>query len=246
MAYIFSVFIALVWSFLLYGGSAVASDYWVSASESGVATNNDCGRIAFIQGRPLVHRPFHASPDDGSEIGIADRISSGDELIAPAGSRLEMVAGTNTVLTLGPGARVRVDGLRVFSVDGAEVARLDLTLLSGEIRLQVRRNLNRPEAALIGMGGVEILATRGDVALFTNGGWRCATLKEDAAARLRRGGVAGAPFPVPADAILAGSGPSPLTPEEKSSILSRVPFSFEIATAALPPLPVLASDPEAP
>ena len=226
--------------------SAAGGDYWISATESGVVTNNDCGQIVQIHGAPLIHRSFHAASDAGVEASIADRVSSGDELIAPAGSRVEMITGTNTVLVLGAGARVRLDGLRAFDVGEAEATRLDVTLLAGEIRVQVRRNDVRPESVLVSMGGAEILVIRGDVEMFADGGWRCSVLAGGASGRMRRGGMPGAPFPIPADTVFAGSGATPLTREEKSAIAARVPFSFEVASAALPPLPPLSAESEAP
>lgn len=226
--------------------TAAASDYWTAATEPGVVTNNDCGQIAHIYGSPLIRRSFHAAEDAGIEANIADRISSGDELFAPAGSRVEIVAGSNTVLVLGTGARIRLDGLRTFSVGGTEAARLDVTLLAGEIRVQVRRNESKPEAVLVGMGGAEIVVTRGDVEMFADGGWRCSVLDGSAAGRMRRGGMPGAPFPIAANTVLAGSGSSALTPREKIEVKARVPFSFELTAAALPPLPPLSAESEAP
>ncbi|MCC8108563.1 MAG: hypothetical protein LIQ30_05845 [Planctomycetes bacterium] len=118
-------------------GNAV--DYWASPGDPAVATNNDCGYITAVHGQPQVRRSFHTEDSAGQPLSVADRISSGDELIVPTGSRLEWASGNNVVVVLGSGGRVKLGGIRSFiDPDGRQAARLDFSLLSGEVRLQVR------------------------------------------------------------------------------------------------------------
>ena len=225
----------------------VAADLWVAATDPAIVTNNDCGQIAAISGRPMIRRSFHTGDAEGVAANIADRISSGDELVVPAGSRIEWITGVNTVAVLGSGGRVRFDGLRTFvNADGMETARLDVTVLAGEARVQVRLNESKPETVLAVLGGAEILVARGDVELFANGSWRGAVLAGQAAARNRRGAMPGAPFAINAGTIVDVSGESRLSTEETNAIKLRVPFSFESARAALPPIPAVSIEMEAP
>ncbi len=184
-------------AFVLFFTAAPAADAWVAATDPAVVTNNDCGRIAALSGRPLIHRSFQADDAQGILTDIADRISAGDELIAPEGALVEWVTGANTVAVLGPGGRVRFEGLRTFpDAEGDEATRLDVTLLAGELRIQTRVNATRPETVLVALSGAEILVTKGDVELFADGGWRAAVLAEHAEGRVRRGAMTGAVFPI--------------------------------------------------
>ncbi|MCD8140068.1 MAG: hypothetical protein LUE17_09890 [Planctomycetaceae bacterium] len=154
-------------------GRAAAAEYWVAATDVAVVTNNDCGAVSFIQGQPAIRRSFHAEDDPGLAANIADRVNSGDEIIVPFGSRLEMTSGSNVVLVFGAGCRVRLGGLRSFTdPEGKQVARLDLDLLEGEMRLQVRLHEDKPMAALITLDGAEVLVRRGDVELAMQGATR--------------------------------------------------------------------------
>ena len=224
-----------------------AADAWIPATDPAIVTNNDCGQIAALSGRPMIRRSFHTGDAEGVAANIADRISSGDELVVPAGSRIEWVTGVNTVAVLGSGGRVRFDGLRTFvNADGKETARLDVTVLAGEARVQVRLNESRPETVLAVLGGAEILVVRGDVELFANGSWRGAVLSGRAAARNRRGALPGAPFAIDAGTVVDVSGESRLSAGEADAIKLRVPFSFESARAALPPIPPVSIEMDAP
>lgn len=226
---------------------AAAADLWVAAADPAVVTNNDCGQIAALSGRPLIHRSFHTGEDEGTPAAIADRISSGDELIVPAGAGIEWTTGANTVAVLGSGGRVRFDGLRSFADgEGRETARLDVTVLSGELRVQLRLNEKRPEALFAALGGAEFLVTRGDVEFFADAGWRGAVLGGGASGRVRRGALPGAPFDVAEGRIVGADGESALAESETAAIKQRVPFSFESIRAALPPLPAMSAEMDAP
>lgn len=212
-----------------------------------MATNNDCGNISEVSGAPVIRRSFHEKEHVGVTANVADRISSGDELEAPAGSRLEWTTGFNTVVTLAPGTRVRLDGLRSFSdPSGTTAERLDITLLSGELRAQVRLNVERPESVLVAVNGGEVLVTRGDVAVFSGGTWRATVLSDGASARMRRGGVLGAPFPIDPGQIAGLGVQEAAEAAELNDIRARLPYSFELARMALPPLPPMSSAIEAP
>jgi hypothetical protein len=232
---------------LVFCARIAAADLWVAATSPAVVTNNDCGQIVALAGKPLIHRSFQTGATDGIPASIADRISSGDELIAPDASRIEWITGANTVAVLGAGGRVRFDGLRVFTgADGKETSRLDVTLLSGELRVQVRLNENKPESVLAALGGADFLVTRGDVELFAADGWRGAVLSGQASGRLQRGSVPGAPFAVEEGSIVAATGESRMDAGETDAVKSRVPFSFESARAALPPGPAMSAEMDAP
>lgn len=224
-----------------------AADHWVPPLDPAVVTNNDCGFVSAVAGSPQVRRSFHSEGDGGAEVYAADRIHSGDELSVPPGSRLEWISGNNIVVVLGENGQVRLGGLRSFAdAEGRTVTRLDATLVRGEMRVQVRRNEDAPFAVLVTMNGVEVLVTRGDVEAYSNGGWHSAALAGDAAARIRRGGVAGAPFTFAEGTRIGATGQDGLGNGEAAAIKARLPFSFEQVRAALPPVPAMNSELEAP
>lgn len=223
---------------LAVSATAVSADYWLSASDASVVTNNDCGAVSAVHGEPTIRRSFQTGDDLGAPASVADRINSGDEVIVPFGARLEMTSGANVVAVIGAGSRVRLGGLRGFAdSDDREATRLDLEVLEGEMRVQVRLNEEKPMAALVQLNGAEVLVTRGDVEVAIQGGWRTAVLSGAASARLKRSGVAGAPFPIAANRLVGSMGDEPLAAAEADAIRVRIPFSFETRSAALPPLP---------
>lgn len=224
-----------------------AADYWVGPLDPVVVTNNDCGFVSAVTGTPVIRRSFHVGQDNASAAYVADRIHSGDELSAPISSRLEWISGNNIVIVLGESGLARLGGLRTFSdPDGRRVTRLDVTLVQGEMRVQVRRNDDNPEAVLVTMNGAEVLVTRGDIEMYSNSAWHTAALAGEGAARIRRGGVAGAPFVYAAGVLVSGNGQETLAATEAAAIKARLPFSFELARAALPPTPAMSSELEAP
>lgn len=226
---------------------AGAADYWVASTDSSVVTNNDCGFISDVSGSPYIKRPFQAEGEPGVPAHVADRINSGDELIVPDGGRLEWVSGVNMVLVLGSGARARLGGLRSFTgPDGVPVTRLDVTLLSGELRVQVRLNQNHPEAVMAGLSGAEVLVRRGDIGLYSGNFWRGTALMGEAAARMRRGGVTGAPFAFVEGRVVGSAGEEPMSDADVLDLKRRMPFSFELVSAALPPIPPMSAILEAP
>lgn len=221
-----------------------AGDYWVSSSLHGVVTNNDCGVVSLVDGAPRIRRSFAPADDRGAIAFVADRVQSGDELEVPADSRLELTTGKNVVIVLGPATRVKLGGVRVFQVDGVAVSRLDVALLSGEMRVQVRLNRERPEAVLMHLAGADVLATRGDVHVLSNGGWRATALSGEASARQRHGVTLGAPFVF--DGAVGSSGVETPDAAALAGIAGRLPFRFEIVRAALPPVPAVNQLLEAP
>lgn len=226
---------------------AAAADYWVPSSDSAVVTNNDCGVISDVAGSPVIRRPFQSESDPGVAVHVADRITSGDELVVPDGSRLEWISGSNMVLVLGSGGRAKLGGLRTFTApDGAPVTRLDVTLLSGELRVQVRLNRNRPEAVLAALSGAEVLIRRGDIGLYSGNFWRGVALSGEAFARMRRGGVSGAPFAFVAGSVVGSAGEERMDESDMNDLKRRTPFSFELVGAALPPIPPMSAILEAP
>ncbi len=242
-----AVICSLAFLFLASVPLAAGADSWVPSDNMAVTTNNDCGTVSAVIGAPRVRRAFMSERERGLAAGLADRLRGGDEIEVPADGRLEWTSGKNIIAVLGPGARARVEGLRSFvGPGGIKVTRLDVRLLQGELRLQVRLNQDRPEAALVTLEGADALVERGDVALAGGGAWFGAALSDgDIQARLRRGGSVGAPFPVPEKMSIGSAGEGRLNDAAMSGIRARLPFSFELTIAALPPIPPLSAEVEA-
>ena len=215
------------------------ADYWASSTEPGIATSNDCGRVTSVSGKSVVRRSYMTDKDSPLALYAADRLYSGDAIEVAADGLVEWTTGDNLIIVLGPDAAARLEGLRRFAdAGGKEVARLDVQLVRGELRAQVRLNENHPESLLVGMSGGEALATRGDVAAYSNNNWRVVALKSQLAARQRRGGAVGAPFTVPDGGAAGGSGEERLDARGLVAIRDRLPFSFESKSTALPPRPL--------
>lgn len=247
----FHILCNAVWIAALLWAAAphvVAADYWVPFSSPGVVTNNDCGFVAAAEGGILVRRSFHSDATDGTRAHVADRLYSGDGLSVPLNGRLEWVSGNNIVVVLGSDARATLGGLRTFTdAGGNKVLRLDLKLIQGECRVQVRLNELRPEAVLVSLGDeIEVLVQRGDVELAAGGSWRVASLSGSVQARIKRGTVTGAPFTIGEGTAVDGTGEKGLDAQELASAQRRLPFSFELVSAALPPLPAMSRMLEAP
>lgn len=224
-----------------------AADRWVSADDPAVSSNNDCGHVSDVLGEPLIRRSFQDRDQQGSPVHVADRVSAGDELSAPAGTRLEWTTGSNLIVVMGPGARVRLGGLRSFAEpSGAAATRLDVELLAGDLRVQARRNADVPEYLLVSADGGEILVDWGDVVVSSEGAWRGAVLYGEASARMRRGAVTGAPFPMPEGFVSGFGAQERLAEAAADAMRARLPFSFELARLALPPLPAAGRGVEAP
>lgn len=227
--------------------AATGSDFWVSGTDASVVTNNDCGFISGIHGQPVIIRSFHDASAPGIRANLTDRINSGDEIRVPADSRLEVTSGSNVVAVAGAGSRVKFLGSRNFGTsESREVSRIDMELITGELRVQVRMNESRPELALVTTGSGEFLIRRGDVDVITSISWQTSVLSGDAQVRLRRGGTTGAPFTLSEGNLLGVGGQAALTSEVRERIRTRVPFSFETKRAALPPQPSVAYELEAP
>ncbi|MCL2001047.1 MAG: hypothetical protein FWG74_06395 [Planctomycetes bacterium] len=226
---------------------ASSVDYWVSSDNQAVTTVNDCGIVSFALGNPRIRRVFMSDREPGDVLGLAVRLRSGDEIEVPVGGRLEWITGKNTIAVLGHDSRVKIEGLRYFTdADGVQVSRLDLRLVKGDIRLQVRFNQNLPEAVMVGLEGADALIVRGDVVLMGGGAWFGATIFGGGVqARLKQGNAAGAPFTVPERMSISPSGEGKLGDAALFEIMGRLPFSFELTTVALPPLPALGADIEA-
>lgn len=228
-------------------GVAVAADFWVNAADAAVVTNNDCGFITATHGNAHIRRSFHAADENVAAAHVADRVNSGDELVAPAGGRIEMVSGGNIVLVVGDNARVKLGGLRSFVGPlGNPVTRLDLEVVSGEARIQVRLNEEKPECVLAAMNGADVLIRRGDIVLSSQSGWLASALAGGAMGRVRRGGVIGAPFEIGSGRSVSGNGDAPFSETLGNALRGRLPFSFELTSVALPPAPSMSSGHDAP
>lgn len=226
-------------------GRAHSADYWSRGNAAALSSKSDCGVIVAVHGSPVVRRAFHDDGGAGAPVHPADRISSGDELSAPGGSRIEMTGGNNILLVLGPGAKVRLNGVRDFvDPDGNAASRLDLEVLAGEVRVQVRANRTHPEALLASLGGCEALVRRGDVVL--QAGWRVSALTGNAFARTGGEGAFGAAFAVPERHSVDGNGEREVDAAGMAAMMGRMPFSFESLRAALPPTPLSGTYSDAP
>lgn len=244
----FSIRLVLTLLLAVAGGAAsvAAADYWLAATEPSVVTNNDCGFVSAVAGNAVIRRSFMTG-SESTNAHVADRINSGDELIAPHGGRIEWTSGNNMIVVLGADSQIRLDGLRSFArADGMTVMRLDVTLLKGECRVQVRLNSENPEAVAVTVNGADVLVTRGDVEVRSADGWSAAVINGDASARVRRGGVVGAPFAIAGGAVVGSGGEARATDAELAAIKARLPFSFEVLSSALPPLPAASYLLEAP
>lgn len=225
--------------------TAGGADFWASAGDPSIITNNDCGFVSAVAGAPRIRRSFMPAGET-APIYAADRLHSGDELQAPASGRVEMISGDNIAVVAADGAHLKLDGLRNFAVGAARVSRLDLDLAGGGARVQVRLNSQNPEAVLITAGDAEVLVRRGDVEVRADGGWRISVLSGEASARIRRGATSGAPFTVAEGTTIGGDGEEKLGESGYAAIRERLPFSFEVLNAALPPLPPMSYILEAP
>lgn len=227
-------------------GLAGAVDFWVAATDAAVATNNDCGYIASVHGAAAIRRSFH-NENETVAAHVADRVNSGDELVAPSGARIEMASGNNVILVVGSGGRARLSGLRSFlDPSGRTVTRLDLDVVSGEVRVQVRLNEQKPDAVLAGLNGADVLVRRGDAVLQSGESWRVSVVAGEVRGRNRRSGVTGAPFTLSPMQVAGGNGAENLPEQALRGIVERLPFSFESMRAALPPMPSLGWQLEAP
>lgn len=226
---------------------AYAADLWVNATDAVVITNNDCGFITATHGGATIRRSFHAAGDPGVAAHTADRVNSGDELVAPPGGRIEMVSGGNIVLVAGDNSRVRLNGLRTFTGPlGNNVTRLDLEVVSGEARVQVRLNEEKAECVLAALNGAEVLVRRGDIVLYSQSGWLASSISGEVMGRVKRGAVVGAPFIIGDRRSVGGDGDAALDDSLGNAMRARLPFSFELVSAALPPAPSMGSQFEAP
>lgn len=230
-----------------FSGTSAAVDYWTSASNPAINTNNDCGLVAAVSGKVQIRRSFQSDTDTALPLALADRIHSGDILETPAGGRAEWTSGYNLVAVAGSNSRVRFNGLRNFiDSDGKPAVRLDLTLLSGELRVQVRLNRDQPEAVLTALTGSEVLMKRGDVCFVETGQWRSGMLAGEGWGRLIRGSTIGEPFTIAAGNLVGTAGNSALTGKDIAAIKARLPFSFELERLAKQPEPSMGDEPEAP
>lgn len=240
------MFQAVAWAMTLSFVSAM--DHWAASTTPGMVTNNDCGFVSSVAGYPVIRRSFQAEGSDGAIAHMADRIHSGDEIVVPPGGRLEWTSGNNIVIALGSDSRARLDGLRTFvDPDGNTILRLDIKVTQGACRAQVRLNNQRPESVLVSLNDTtEVLVLRGDVDMLVESAWRVASLSGSAQARIKRGGVVGAPFTVSEGMAVGSVGEESLDTSGMATIKRRLPFSFELTNAALPPLPALSRMLEAP
>lgn len=229
------------------GSVGRCADFWVSGTDASVVTSNDCGQISATHGLPVVVRSFQQAGSPGVKAMITDKVYSGDEVHVPDGSRLEIVSGSNVAMVFGEGSRVRFSGLRWLGASGKSGAsRLDLELVAGEMRVQVRRNMTRPESVLVSAGEAQFLIKEGDVCLTNSSSWQGAVLAGEGMGRLRRGATIGAPFAIPEGTTVGEGGAGELAADSRSRFTALLPFSFELTRTALPPLPSLSYELEAP
>jgi hypothetical protein len=224
-----------------------AADLWVKPNDPAVVSTKDCGSVTATHGATRIHRAFQSDEEAGIDVNTADRVNSGDELITDSGGRIEMVSGGNIILVIGENSRVRILALHSFpDPAGTPVTRLDMELLSGEARAQVRLNDEAPAHLRAALAGAEVLVSRGDVALSAGSGWRASVIAGEAACRMRRGHVAGAPFTLPPRRTAGADGEAVLADAAANALRSRLPFSFELTAIALPPTPSISPEFEAP
>lgn len=233
--------------YILSTSSGFALDYWLSHNDPGVVSNNDCGIVSWVEGEAVIRRGFMTAEDAGLEAFPADRLHTGDVIIAGPDSAVEWQCGNNLILILGPDSQARLLGLRLFTdAEGRQVRRLDVALERGEIRAQARLNTNRPETALLVLPDADILLRQGDAAAGLVDGWSITAVSGQIEARVRREGVTGAPFAMVEASMLSQTGEEKLEANLLSMLRRRLAFTFERVSAALPPTPAVSTLLEAP
>lgn len=227
-----------VFLFLLvvFGASEVyGADLWAKTGDPMVTAVNDCGQVSRIRGRARIKRSYMAEKDAPDSLVTFDRVHAGDEIETGPDGAAEVVTGNNVLVLIGPGTKVVLRGVRlVDDGTGKQTACLDLGLLQGVVRTQVRLHQNNPEAVLVESDAVSALSTRGDMAVSTVSDWLLAVLAGSADYRTTRGGRNSV-----LETGLLGKDDafSELDGALADSIASRLPFTYEIVRAALPPLP---------
>lgn len=224
--------------------SARAADMWFSPSVKGVTTSNDCGTVSGLAGAPRIRRSYQLSSDAGVELSLSDKVYAGDEILTGPDDRVELVSGRNVLVLVGPDSSLRLFGLRVVERSAtSKMSRLDVELVGGGARMQVRLNAANPELVFLRSPTMGVIVERGDCAAAVADSWRLSVLDGEAWCRLGQGGASGAPFSLEAGRELGPGGPRALTAETISEMKARMPFGHEIRRAALPPNPP--PDPEA-
>lgn len=218
----------------LQGGES----FWIDASDVTVATSDDAGVVSGVWGQALLKGQYMESDEQGMRIGISDRVGAGDEITTAANARVEIVTGNNLVSVIGPSSSIRILGVRGFDGgDGRKLSRLDLQILEGTVRSQVRESVSRPESVLLDLGGAQCLVTRGDAAASVGAAWRVAVLAGSVSCRIKQGGGTSAPYDVTAGRVADADGVGELSGQALADLKSILPFSYEIHRAALPPTP---------
>ncbi|MCC8180438.1 MAG: hypothetical protein LIP23_05965, partial [Planctomycetes bacterium] len=153
----------------------------------------------------------------------------------------------NLVVTVGPLSRVRLNGTRsIGSADGRILSRLDVELLAGSLRVQVRYNMRRPEAIMVAVGNADVVVERGDVMVSDDAEAMVAVVAGEAAVRPDRNDFVSTVSVLDSGAGLGARGPAMLNQAVFDSLRRAIPFSFEKVRAALPPLPAATYALEAP
>ncbi len=224
-----------------------AADFWVDRNSGAAMIDSDSGVVTGIWGQASVRKSFMTQNSEEIPLGVFDKMQAGDIVETGREGRVEITSGNNVLLVIGPESAVRFLGLvSFFTSENAPAKRLDLQMLKGRIRLQVRLNRNYPEMALVEAGSLSVLTTRGDMSLFQDPNWRLAVLVGDVSYRNRPGGTLGPVAALQAGQTLYADNIVTLTDEEKERLATAMPFRYEIGRAALPPAPPPGPDGEAP
>lgn len=218
-------------SLVVVAAAAGENDFWFSPNSKGVSTPADCGRVERIVGSVLIKRASTSAKSKPEALAMNDRLFAGDELTVPAGGVLEWVCGINIRVLLGGGTRVKIIDRYVLNLpDHHSIDRLDVDLLSGDMRTRCRLNSVNSSAVRIQAKGTAFLVRRGD--LVVSVGKSDDAIVLDGEVEVIRGAD---------DKVVIAFGASmnggniPIA--AIVSLKERLPFNTDIIRAALQPLP---------
>jgi hypothetical protein len=218
---------------------------WFSATDIGVTTKSESAIVIGMTGSPHLRRAYRHPSELGEVLNLADRIHAGDEILTGPGDRVELASGRNVLVAVGPESEVSLLGVRIVGSGSGNVAsRLDVSVVTGAVRVQARLNTGHPETVFMTAPGIDVILERGDCGVSHGDSWRLVVV--DGSVFVRLGETGGAPFQFEAGHSLGPGGPRPMAREDRDDFRARLAFGYEIVRAALPPNPPPNPDAEAP
>lgn len=211
---------------------------WVDPENPDVMTNNDSGVIISLTGQARIKAALQSEKEPGIAAAVSDRINAGDTITTAANSRVEILSKDNVLILVGPSAKVTVLGIRTYQdARGNVVSRVDIDVQEGNVRMQVRENITRPELSMLDLGGAQVVLSRGDVVATGGKNWRLAVIGGSAHFRLYQGGAYMPATVFDTGEMLSTSDQVVLASAELDTIRQNYPFLYERRRAALQPTP---------